>query len=168
MLQCLVGTPSGTAKTNTNDTIIVTAMATDQDANDTLTYTLWYGTSADSITTKGVSSDPTKQGTSVMLTQAGLSNDTMYYFKVAVSDGTDIVESNSNNIKTYCLGIYCNGGGYNYLTCSTCNGNKTTTCSACSGSGSISCSTCSGHGSVACRSCSGSGEKPCTTTNIRT
>ena len=168
MLQCLVGTPTGTAKTNTNDTIIVTAMATDQDANDTLTYTLWWGTSADSITTKGVSSNPTKQGTSVMLTQAGLSNDTTYYFKVVVSDGIDTVESNSNNIKTYCLGIFCNGGGYNYLTCSTCNGAKTTTCSACGGSGNISCSTCSGYGNVACRSCSGSGEKRCTTTNIRT
>ena len=132
MLQCLVGTPTGTAKTNTNDTIIVTAMATDADVNDTLTYTLWYGTSADSITTKGVSSAPTKQGTSVMLTQAGLSNDTTYYFKVVVSDTLDEKESVEISVKTMCRGTHCSGGWYTYPTCSNCNGNKKVTCTRCS------------------------------------
>ena len=107
MLQCLVGTPTGTAKTNTNDTIIVTAMATDQDSNDTLTYTLWYGTSAANITTKGKSSNPTKQGETVRIEQnVGLSNDTMYYFKVVVTDGTDEVTSKECNESTYCKGEY--------------------------------------------------------------
>jgi len=92
MLLCLVGTPSGVAKENTNDTIIVTAMATDQDTNDTLIYTLWYGISADSITTKGVSSDTTRSGTSVTLTQTGLNNNTTYYFTVTVTDSKLYVE----------------------------------------------------------------------------
>jgi len=106
-------------------------MATDADENDMLTYTLWYGTSADSITTKGKSSAPTKQGESVTIEQnEGLSNDTMYYFKVVVTDGTDEVTSGINSVKTYCKGEYCSGGYYTYTPCRNCS------------DGSLSCTNC--------------------------
>ena len=139
MLLCLVGTPSGVAKENTNDTIIVTAMATDQDTNDTLIYTLWYGISADSITTKGVSSDTTRSGTSVTLTQTGLNNNTTYYFTVTVTDSKDTVSSNVNSQKTLCRGDACSGGGYNNEPCTDCSETGKVTCSSCNGGGTIVC-----------------------------
>ncbi len=107
-------------------------MATDAEENDMLTYTLWYGTSADNITTQGKSSNPTKQGETVRIEQnVGLSNDTMYYFKVVVTDGTDEVTSEKCNENTYCLGSYCSGGGINYPTCTGCNGSGKIDCIKC-------------------------------------
>ncbi|MCI8393766.1 MAG: hypothetical protein HFJ23_08595 [Clostridia bacterium] len=107
-------------------------MATDADENDMLTYTLWYGTSADNITTKGKSSEPTKSGQSVTIEQnEGLSNDTRYWFKVAVTDGMDEVTSGECNESTYCKGGYCSGGRYSYPTCAGCNGTGKVNCTTC-------------------------------------
>ena len=125
-------------------------MATDADVNDMLTYTLWYGTSADNITTQGKRSEPTKQGESVSIEQnEGLGNDTMYYFKVVVTDGTDETISRECNENTYCKGEHCEGGHYTYPKCTRCNGNGTVTCIWCDGTGHSSatttCSLCGGH-----------------------
>ena len=107
-------------------------MATDADENDMLTYTLWYGTSADNITTKGKSSTPTKPGESVSIEQnEGLSNDTRYWFKVVVTDGTDEVTSGIENEKTYCKGEYCNGVSYSYETCTKCDSTHKIKCPQC-------------------------------------
>ena len=108
-------------------------MATDADIDDMLTYTLWYGTSADNITTKGKSSAPTKPGESVTIEQnEGLSNDTRYWFKVVVSDGIDEATSGEFNENTYCKGEYCSGVNSVYETCTAngCNGGKVT-CTLC-------------------------------------
>ncbi|MCI8393730.1 MAG: hypothetical protein HFJ23_08410 [Clostridia bacterium] len=129
MLQCLVGTPTGTAKTNTNDTIIVTAMATDQDANDTLTYTLWWGNSSGNLSKTNVTATG-RSGQSVTLEKSGLSNDTRYWFKVVVSDSIDEDTSGEGNEKTYCKGNYCSGGHYESTTCTPCNGTGKITCTA--------------------------------------
>ncbi len=106
-----------------------------------LTYTLWYGTSADNITTQGKSSVPTKQGETVRIEQNdGLSNDTMYYFKVVVTDGTDEITSDKCNESTYCKGEYCEGGYYTYPDCPNCvNGKVVCTSNGCVG-GYINCS----------------------------
>ena len=42
----------------------------------------------------------------------GLGNDTMYWFKVVVTDGVDKVTSDKCNESTYCKGEYCEGGLY--------------------------------------------------------
>ena len=130
MLQCLVGTPTGTAKTNTNDTIIVTAMATDQDANDTLTYTLWWGNSSGNLSKTNVTATG-RSGQSVTLERSGLSNDTRYWFKVVVSDSIDEATSGEGNEKTYCKGEYCSGVSISYTTCTKCDSNHKVTCTQC-------------------------------------
>lgn len=130
MLQCLVGTPTGTAKTNTNDTIIVTTMATDQDANDTLTYTLWWGDSSGNLSKTNVTATG-RSGQSVTLERSGLSNDTRYWFKVVVSDSIDEATSGEGNEKTYCKGEYCSGVSISYTTCTKCDSNHKVTCTQC-------------------------------------
>ena len=130
MLQFLVGTPTGTAKTNTNDTIIVTAMATDQDANDTLTYTLWWGDSSGNLSKTNVTATG-RSGQSVTLERSGLSNDTRYWFKVVVSDSIDEATSGEGNEKTYCKGEYCSGVSISYTTCTKCDSNHKVTCTQC-------------------------------------
>ena len=115
-------------------------MATDADENDMLTYTLWYGTSADSITTKGKSTNPTKQGETVRIEQnVGLSNDTEYWFKVVVTDGMDEITSDKCNESTYCKGEYCEGVSYSYEACTRCDSNHKITCTKCSGLGYTRC-----------------------------
>ena len=115
-------------------------MATDADENDMLTYTLWYGTSAANITTKGKSSNPTKQGETVRIEQnVGLSNDTRYWFKVVVTDGTDETISRECNENTYCKGEHCEGVSYSYEACTKCDSNHKITCTQCSGLGYIAC-----------------------------
>ena len=105
-----------------------------------LTYTLWYGTSADSITTKGKSSNPTKPGQSVTIEQnEGLSNDTRYWFKVVVSDGTYEIASDNCNESTYCKGEYCEGVSYSYTTCTKCDSNHKVKCPSCDGLGYKEC-----------------------------
>ncbi len=127
-------------------------MATDADENDMLTYTLWYGTSADNITTKGKSSAPTKQGETVTIEQnEGLSNDTMYWFKVVVPDGTNETTSGEGNENTYCKGEYCEGGGTTKIDCTACGGKGSIECKNCSGAGFID------RGLADCGSCQGSG-----------
>ena len=107
-------------------------MATDAEENDMLTYTLWYGTSADNITTQGKSSNPAKPGETVTIEQnEGLSNDTRYWFKVIVSDGTDETTSEECNESTYCKGEYCEGINYSYETCTKCEGNFMIECAYC-------------------------------------
>ena len=130
MLQCLVGTPTGTAKTNTNDTLIVTAMATDQDANDTLTYTLWWGDSSGNLSKTNVTATG-RSGQSVTLEKSGLNNDTRYWFKVVVSDSIDEATSGEGNEKTYCKGEYCSGVSISYTTCTKCDSNHKVTCTQC-------------------------------------
>ena len=107
-----------------------------------LTYTLWYGTDASNITTRGVSSSPTKQGNSVTITQTELSMDTTYYFKVVVTDGTDENESGVNNAKTYCMGIFCKGGWFDYSNCSSCHGSGFVPCEFCNGNSTKVCTNC--------------------------
>ncbi|MCI8363286.1 MAG: hypothetical protein HFJ41_09390 [Clostridia bacterium] len=133
-------------------------MATDADIDDMLTYTLWYGTSADNINTKGKSSTSTKPGESVSIEQnEGLSNDTRYWFKVVVSDGVDEVTSGECNESTYCKGEYCEGGHFTYPTCKMCLSNGKVLCASCNGKGSQSCSKCSHSGYIetkkTCESC---------------
>ena len=130
MLQCLVGTPTGTAKTNTNDTIVVTAMATDQDANDTLTYTLWWGDSSGNLSKTNVTATG-RSGQSVTFEKSGLNNDTRYWFKVVVSDSIDEATSGEGNEKTYCKGEYCSGVSISYTTCTKCDSNHKVTCTQC-------------------------------------
>ena len=130
MLQCLVGTPTGTAKTNTNDTIIVTAMATDADVNDTLTYTLWWGNSSGNLSKTNVTATG-RSGQSVTLEKSGLNNDTRYWFKVVVSDSIDEATSGEGNEKTYCKGEYCSGVSISYTTCTKCDSNHKVTCTQC-------------------------------------
>ena len=132
MLLCLVGTPTGTAKTNTNDTIIVTTMATDQDANDTLTYTLWWGDSSGNLSKTNVTATG-RSGQSVTLERSGLSNDTRYWFKVVVSDSIDEATSGEGNEKTYCKGEYCSGVSYTNVPCTKCKGNGQIVCLFCNG-----------------------------------
>ena len=149
--------PVGTAVANTNDQMIIEAMATDADENDILTYTLWFGTSETNLEKTNLTTEA-KQGNTISFTQTGLDNDTRYYFKVAVSDGVcEDVISDGNNERTWCKGEYCSGGGTNRIYC---NG--------CSGTGKISCSTCSGQGTIwndrTCSTCEGSGEVPDTRT----
>jgi len=133
MLLCLVGTPSGVAKENTNDTIIVTAMATDQDTNDTLIYTLWWGESSDNLSETNITATG-RSGQSVTLEKSGLSNDTRYWFKVVVSDGIDEDISGEGNEKTYCKGAYCSGGTITQVECSGCNGSGKVGCTICGSS----------------------------------
>ena len=115
-------------------------MATDVDENDMLTYTLWYGTSADNITTKGKSSNPTKQGESVTIEQnEGLSNDTRYWFKVVVTDGTDEAASRECNESTYCKGEHCEGISYSYEACTKCDSSGKLECTYCRGLGGSAC-----------------------------
>ena len=115
-------------------------MATDADENDMLTYTLWYGTSADNITTQGKSSAPTKQGETVTIEQnEGLGNDTEYWFKVVVTDGVDEATSGECNENTYCKGEYCSGVSYSYETCTKCDSNHQRNCPYCNGLGRIVC-----------------------------
>ena len=130
MHQCLVGTPTGTAKTNTNDTIIVTAMATDADVNDTLTYTLWWGNSSGNLSKTNVTATG-RSGQSVTLEKSGLSNDTRYWFKVVVNDSIDEATSGEANEKTYCKGDYCEGGSLTYPDCTLCSWTGKVRCGSC-------------------------------------
>ena len=118
-------------------------MATDADVNDMLTYTLWYGTSSDNITTKGKSSSPTKQGETVTIEQnEGLSNDTRYWFKVVVSDGIDETTSGECNERTYCKGEYCEGGKYEQQDCLGCENGKVNCTNVGCENGKVKCTTC--------------------------
>ena len=117
-------------------------MATDADVDDMLTYTLWYGTSADNIIIKGKSSNPAKPGETVTIEQnEGLSNDTRYWFKVVVSDGTYEIASDNCNESTYCKGEYCSGVSYSYETCTKCDSNHKIICSYCKGNYRTFCET---------------------------
>ena len=104
-------------------------MATDADVNDMLTYTLWWGDSSGNLNKTNVTAAG-RSGQSVTLEKLGLSNDTRYWFKVVVSDGTDEVTSGDGNEKTYCKGEYCEGGNYSYPDCSNCEDGKIN-CSSC-------------------------------------
>ncbi|MCI8393815.1 MAG: hypothetical protein HFJ23_08880 [Clostridia bacterium] len=133
MLLYLVGTPSGVAKENTNDTIIVTAMATDQDTNDTLIYTLWWGNSSGNLSKTNVTATGTP-GQSVTLEKGGLGNNTRYWFKVVVSDSIDEATSGEGSENTYCKGAYCSGGTITQVECSGCNGSGKVGCTICGSS----------------------------------
>ena len=156
---------TATAVANTNNQITITATAIDTDAEDTLTYTLWRGTSSDNLTSTGL----TKTGTSgqqVSFLQTG-SNYTQYYFRIDVSDGTVTVTGERDNARTYCKSSLCPGKTTISVTCSTCSGNGTYTskqnCSSCSGKGynseRTSCSTCHGSGKKYVAECSGCGKQ---------
>ncbi len=108
-----------------------------------LTYTVWCGTDANSINTKGVSSSPTKQGNSVTITQTGLNKDTTYYFKVVVSDTTETTISSWNKTKTYCEGEYCSGGFSSEVPCTKCGANGYFLCTDCGERGWFTCDSCS-------------------------
>lgn len=98
--------PVGTAVANTNDQMIIEAVATDADENDILTYTLWFGTSETNLEKTNLTTEA-KQGNTISFTQTGLSNDTRYYFKIVASDGKDEAASEVGDERTYCKGEYC-------------------------------------------------------------
>ena len=131
--------PEGTAIANTNDQMIIEAMATDADEDDMLIYTLWWGTSEDNLEETTLTTEA-EQGNTVSFTQMGLANDTRYYFKVVVSDGvcTD-EESEGSNQRTWCKGEYCSGVSYSYQTCTRCDANHQMTCNICNGTVNYSC-----------------------------
>lgn len=153
--------PVGTAVANTNDQMIIEAVATDADENDILTYTLWFGTSETNLEKTNLTTEA-KQGNTISFTQTGLSNDTRYYFKIVASDGKDETISEEVSVKTHCEGTYCSGGWYSDVTCTQCKGLKKTSCGVCSGQGQLSCLVCSGSGTVLiigekCSLCNGVG-----------
>ena len=140
--------PVGTAVANTNDQMIIEAMATDADENDILTYTLWFGTSETDLEETTLTAEA-KQGNTISFTQTGLDNDTRYYFKVAVSDGKGDVTSEVGNERTWCKGEYCEGVSYSSTPCTKCDSNHQVVCTSCGGAGEpISCSHCSGYGFI--------------------
>ncbi len=131
--------PVGTAVANTNNQMIIEAMATDADENDILTYTLWFGTSETDLEETTLTAE-SKQGNTISFTQTGLDNDTRYYFKVAVSDGVcEDVISDGNNQRTWCKGEYCSGISYTNQMCTKCDSNHKINCSLCNGQGQIAC-----------------------------
>ena len=98
-------------------------MATDADENDMLTYTLWWGTSETNLSKKNITQEA-NQGNDVTFTQTDLSNNTTYYFKVSVSDGTSEVTSGLGNQRTWCKGSYCSGTRSVWQNCSLCGGSR--------------------------------------------
>lgn len=159
--------------TKTTSSLTVTARATDEDG-DNLRYTLYTSTSQNSgYTAKATTSGAA--GQAVTLQATGLSEYTLYYYYVEVTDTIATVSNAKNSQRTYCPGnTYSCNGSTNYCsgstrTCSgntyTCTNGYTTTvdCSSCSGNGSKTCTNCSGRGYVykACSTCGGDGEVDC-------
>ena len=125
---------AGAPVANTNSQITVTATATDPDEGDTLTYTLYWGTSSTNITNSGM----TKTGTSgqqVSFTKTGLSNYTTYYFRVDVTDNKETTKGNDSSERTLCESTKCTGPFTKMDNCIECSGKGTV-------SGLVSCDTC--------------------------
>lgn len=143
---------SGTATGNTAMTIKATATDNEQ---STLTYTLNYGTSTSYGKTKTVTGTTGQQVSFNLTSLDGLSNYTLYYWRVDVTDGvvTESVKGASGSTRTWCnLASYCKGWSTKYRTCSSCSGSgkKETQCTTCQGTGVVTknCSLCGGSGKI--------------------
>ena len=168
-----VGTPTVSRVANSTSELTITATATDEDEGDNLTYKLLRGTSANDANPTELTLTPEKiEGRTVTFKDTGLSMDTYYWYKIKVSDGiNNATSTNYSSERTYCLGQYCEGGGYNYQDCPNCeNGQVSCTNSLCS-SGKVECTTCGGKGYTSyvkgdkCTSCNGSGSFPVSCSN---
>ena len=142
----------------------IQARATDADG-DKLTYTFYWGTNSSSLSSYDTKSNVTQNSAQTAKQKTGLSEYTLYYYRVDVSDGTVTVKGDVKSVRTYCPGGYVCTDGYtcsNYTTCNgtgyTCPGG--TTCRAdnyCSGTGY----TCPGGSRTTCTTCWGSGQVHC-------
>ena len=128
---------TGTPVANTNSQITVTATATDPDEGDTLTYTLYWGTSSSNLTNSGMTQTGTS-GQQVSFTKTGLSNYTTYYFRIDVSDNKETTIGSYSSEHTLCESTKCTGPFIGSTTCQPCKGSgqttTTITCTSCSGS----------------------------------
>ncbi|MCI8392375.1 MAG: hypothetical protein HFJ24_03870 [Clostridia bacterium] len=162
-IKALVGKPVE----NTNDSISITALATDENENAELTYTLYIETTAkdanELVTAKA------KQGVPVTLTKTGLENYTTYKYKVVVSNGETEATSLDGTASTYCKGEHCEGTVGVQIPCVACSqtGKVTCTVAGCT-NGKISCDNCGGDGKIevldTCPDCNGNKERNCTST----
>lgn len=169
-------TPSLNLTNKTTNSLQVQTRSTDQNDGQTLTYTLYTGSSSSGPWTSKATTSAT-EGNYVTLTASGLSQYTYYYYYVKVSDGYASVDSSkSSRVRTYCPGntyyhntTYCSGR--RYVSCSTCGGSgrihcpgsvvaSGTTTRSCSCGGVATgtryyCSTCgmSGFGGGTCNKC---------------
>lgn len=153
-------TANGAGTATGNTTMTITATATDNE-QDTLTYTLNYGTTSSYGKTKTLSKAKGQQASFSLTASDGLSNYSLWYWRIDVTDGvvTESVKGTSGSTRTWCnLASYCTGYNYSSRTCSSCSGSggRYVNCSSCGGSGTktttTNCSSCSGSGQ---RSCSG-------------
>ena len=127
-----ISTPTVSRVANSTSELTITATATDEDSNDVLTYKLLRGTSANDTNPTELSLTPEKiEGRTVTFKDTGLSMDTYYWYKIKVSDGIDNnISGNYGSERTYCLGAFCAGGGYNHPDCPNCE------------DGQVNCTTC--------------------------
>lgn len=106
--------------------------ATDSDG-DSLTYTLYYSTS-ESGTYTNAGTVTGSSGSYVTKTVPGLSEYTLYYWYITVTDGKDTVTSGKNSVRTYCSGTgeicelatYCTDASE--TICTKCNGKRHPAC----------------------------------------
>ena len=127
-----ISNPTVSRVSNSTSELTITATATDQDENDVLTYKLLRGTSENDTNPVELSLAPEKvEGKTVTFKDTGLSMDTYYWYKIKVSDGIDNnISGNYGSERTYCLGAFCAGGGYNHPDCPNCE------------DGQVNCTTC--------------------------
>lgn len=164
--------PTVTLSSKTTNSITVQANATDADG-DRLTYTLYTSTSENGDYTEAATATG-DSGSNVTLTASNLTDYTIYYYYVTVTDQIADNQSTKANQRTYCPGTghsgnYCDGTTTTSRTCTGCRGYGTIeterTCSSCRGSGgdyetvSVRCGACGGSGETErnCSSCGGSG-----------
>ena len=113
--------------------IKVNAKSTDAEG-DNLTYTLYYGTSATSLTNSTPLTNQTQNVPISIQTPTNLSQYTYYYWRVDVSDGKATTQGDvQTQVRTYCqgTGLTCNGPFVekNGSTCYSCtNGTVSTIC----------------------------------------
>lgn len=138
--KALVGKPVE----HTNDSISVIAVATDENENAELTYTLQLETASREVITARA-----KQGEPVTLTKTGLDNNTTYKYKVVVSNGETTATSLEGTARTYCKGEKCEGTVGTQIPCVECSQTGKVTCTVvgCS-NGKISCTNCGGDGLI--------------------
>ena len=138
--KALVGKPVE----HTNDSISVIAVATDENENAELTYTLQLETASREVITASA-----KQGEPVTLTKTGLDNNTTYKYKVVVSNGETTATSLEGTARTYCKGEKCEGTVGTQISCVECSQTGKVTCTVVGcNNGKISCTNCGGDGLI--------------------
>ena len=161
-----IGNPTVSRVASSTSELTITATATDEDEGDVLTYKLLRGTSANDASLIELALTPEKiEGRTVTFKDTGLSMDTYYWYKIKVSDGIDDnISGNYGSERTYCLGSFCAGGGYNQLPCtnSNCNNGQVNCTNSSCNNGKVICTVCKGKGKVLggkCPDCDGDGYK---------